>query len=491
MTEAVGQVAAGATGRLVRVSELEEAGRLPEALAEAWRALEEAPDDSSAKARFAGLVGRNPRLAEAAHRPCLERLLVDAEIDPFFIAQAGWLLLHAAAPSWSGMEPGRLAERLESCDFALSLLEQSYLAVLEVEQVLTRVRRWLLLSGEWPRLPRLVAALAAQARHNNGAWLIDPEEERQLDAEGESAIAGAYRPPRHIPGPPIKSDDAVTRRVSEQYRGWPYPSWSRITRRPASSLREVVGRLTGGSLLSVPPSPEILVAGCGTGRDAAVIASSFPDARVTAIDISETSLAFAAQRCRSPNIEFRLLDLHAIGELGRSYDFIHCSGVLHHISDPEAGWAKLVDVLRPGAVMRVMLYSRVGRLKVQAARKLIADYLGRPVDDDLLRAVRRRLIDHAPTLLGGSPDFYTLGGIYDLLLHQHEDCFDVPRIVRALDRLGLDLLAFVIPASAARAAYRRDHPEDPLFRDAEAWASLEKKNPFVFAGMYDFWCHKR
>jgi hypothetical protein len=41
-----------------------------------------------------------------------------------------------------------------------------------------------------------------------------------------------------------------------------------------------------------------------------------------------------------------------------------------------------------------------------------------------------------------SQDFATLSGTYDLLLHRHEDPFDIPRIERALDRFGLRLLLF-------------------------------------------------
>jgi hypothetical protein len=79
-------------------------------------------------------------------------------------------------------------------------------------------------------------------------------------------------------------------------------------------------------------------------------------------------------------------------------------------------------------------------------------------------------------------------GVHDLLLNRHEDLFDVPRIGRALDRLGLEPLAFKLPTPADEARYRRENPGDPLFRDVETWASLETTNPFLFSGMYEFWC---
>ena len=74
--------------------------------------------------------------------------------------------------------PAALARSLEADPFALALLDQAYVTRLDAERILTGLRRWLLLSGAWPDFPRLVAALAAQAAHNGGAWLFDPDERR-------------------------------------------------------------------------------------------------------------------------------------------------------------------------------------------------------------------------------------------------------------------------------------------------------------------------
>jgi SAM-dependent methyltransferase len=255
----------------------------------------------------------------------------------------------------------------------------------------------------------------------------------------------------------------------------------------------LVESLDRGRPSGLPVEADLLIAGCGTGREAALWSLRFPDARITAIDLSTASLAYARERCRAlglDRIDFRRLDLRSVAELGRTFDFIACSGVLHHLPDPEAGWAALAAVLKPGGAMRVMVYSKVARLKIRAAQRHLADLQDRPVDSDLLREARRRLIERAPDLLAPWIDFYTLAGVHDLLLHRHEDPFDVPRIVRALDRLGLELLAFDLPTPFHRARYRREHPDDPAFRDVAAWAALEKREPFLFQGMYNFHCRK-
>jgi SAM-dependent methyltransferase len=475
---------------------LEAQGRPAEALDLGWRALDLASDEAGAKQLVVDLLHRQPGLARPERSADLARLVADPEVDPMLLAPAAWqalladggILAAAAADS-----PEALARALEAGGLAERLLLETHVAMLDAELALTRLRRWLLLSGRWAEFPRSVAALAAQAGHNGGAWPFDEDEKARLASDGSTAIAAAYLPTR----PPLPGEaafaDPVTRQVADRYRAWPYPTWSRITPPRPTTLPSVMARLDGGRPSPLPVAADILVAGCGTGREAAITASRFPDSNVTAIDISESSLAYAEARCRAlglDRIEFRLLDLHRAGELGKRFDFITSSGVLHHLPDPEAGWAKLVEVLKPGGGMHVMLYSKVGRLKVRAAQSLIADLRGRRVDDGLLREVRRRLIERAPQLMLGSGDYHTLAGIHDLLLHPHEDPFDVPRIARALDSLGLELLAFELPTPLARARYLSEHPHDPDFRDVAAWSALEKSQPFLFAAMYKFWCRR-
>ena len=486
----------GATGRPIEAArEHERAGRPGEALLEAWAALDLEPDDAEAKSLIARILRYYPGSAPAERRDGLERLLADAAVEPSVVARAAWHLLLAEGQPLDALasDAAALARWAEGDALATRLLEESPVTVLAAERALTGLRRWLLLSRRWPEFQRLAAALAAQAAWNGGAWLIEPDERALLDTEPQAPIAAAYFPSASGPQRSAGFGDPVTEAVAAQYEEWPYPPWSRITAPLPQTLPEAIETLDGGRPSGLPLAADLLVAGCGTGREAALWALRFPDARITAVDLSAASLAYARARCRAlglDRIDFRQLDLHDVADLGRTFDFIACSGVLHHLADPEVGWAALAAVLKPGGVMRVMVYSKVARLKVRAAQRHLADLQGRPVDPDLLREARRRRIERAPDLLASWVDFYTLAGVHDLLLHRHEDPFDVPRIARALDRLGLELLAFDLPTPGHRARYLEDHPGDPAFRDVEAWAALERSDPFLFQGMYNFHCRK-
>jgi SAM-dependent methyltransferase len=108
---------------------------------------------------------------------------------------------------------------------------------------------------------------------------------------------------------------------------------------------------------------EILVAGCGTPQ-AATYALREPDARVTAIDISETSLRYTRdlqQKYRLRNLDLHRLAIEQVGELGRTFDQIVCTGVLHHLPDPDIGLRSLRNVLAPQGAMHLMVYATYGR----------------------------------------------------------------------------------------------------------------------------------
>jgi SAM-dependent methyltransferase len=111
---------------------------------------------------------------------------------------------------------------------------------------------------------------------------------------------------------------------------------------------------------------EILIAGCGTSQ-AASYALREPDARITAIDISDTSLRHTRDLQRKYNLEnLRLhqLPIERVREMGRTFDLVVCTGVLHHLPDPDQGLCALRDVLRPSGAMRVMVYARYGRVGI-------------------------------------------------------------------------------------------------------------------------------
>ncbi len=111
------------------------------------------------------------------------------------------------------------------------------------------------------------------------------------------------------------------------------------------------------------PGQAVLIAGCGTSQ-AARHALHAPDAHVTAIDVSETSIRHTRelqQRYRLDNLDIHRLAIEEVDALGRTFDLIVCTGVLHHLPDPDLGLRALCAVLRPRGAMQLMVYARYGR----------------------------------------------------------------------------------------------------------------------------------
>src|ERR1700723_3708004 len=99
----------------------------------------------------------------------------------------------------------------------------------------------------------------------------------------------------------------------------------------------------------------ILVAGCGTSQ-AAKHALRWPAAQVTAIDVSATSVGYTQGLKRKhslTNLQVKQLPIDRVSELKMSFDQIVCTGVLHHLVDPDAGLAALRSVLKPDGVMHL------------------------------------------------------------------------------------------------------------------------------------------
>jgi 2-polyprenyl-3-methyl-5-hydroxy-6-metoxy-1,4-benzoquinol methylase len=471
-------------------------GQSQAALEAAWSALERAPHERATKRLLADLLMNFPSELTAARRDLYLGFLTDREVEPHAVSSAGCHLLlrdyqRNEQTDCASLET--LARSLQNDRLAMALLREAPIGLAGAELLLSRVRRWLLVSGRWPAYPELVAAFATQARLNGGAWPFDETELARLK-HSESDIVAAYLPAR-LSGQTVNTSvDPVTRAVAEQYEGWPYPSWTRITLRGPQRLPDVIRGLDAAAA-ALPADANVLIAGCGTGREVVAMAQSYPDTRITAIDLSEASLDHARRCCRElgiTHVRFLKLDLHDAAVLGEDFHVVSCCGVLHHLPDPERGLRILADVLHPHGVMHIMVYSRIDRFGTAGGRTLIRDLLDQPMSDDLLRRVRERLLQSEHPLaqrLRCTRDFFTLAGVHDMLLHRHEDPFDLPRLKRALQAAGMRVLAFQLPPDVA-ARYEAWFPDDSKHRDIDALTRFEVTKGGQFVGNYEFWCQK-
>ena len=237
----------------------------------------------------------------------------------------------------------------------------------------------------------------------------------------------------------------------------------------------------------------MLIAGCGTGQEALAWAARFPTHRVLGLDLSRASLAYArrmAGRLGIAGVEFVHGDLRRAGALGRRFDVVTASGVLHHLEDPVAGWRALLDVLAPDGLMRVALYSRAARGPVNAARARIAE-LGLSAGAEGVRALRERVLageEPALEALLDSEDFYTTASCRDLLFHPVEHQFDLGEVSSMLSALGLRFLGFELAHPLIERLFLASG--EGALDDLAAWQRFEAAHPETFEAMYQFWCER-
>lgn len=282
--------------------------------------------------------------------------------------------------------------------------------------------------------------------------------------------------------------------VRAMYESNPYPRWSTVAKPHITTVAAFVRALNGGG--AIPDTARVLIAGCGTGRQAAHTALSFPDADILAIDLSRASLGYAAHKAAHlglTNVQFMQGDLLQLDALDEQFALIFCSGVLHHLANPAAGWQQLVQRLHPAGVMKVALYSTLARQPVQAARAIIATEQFAPTHHGI-RACRQHLLalpaNHAAKPVTESADFFSVSGCRDLLMHVQERSYTLAEIEQDLATYNLRFLGFQLPAPV-RAAFTAMFPNPGAANDLEAWARFEERNPSTFWGMYQFFVTHR
>lgn len=476
--------------------------------------------------------------------------LVRPAIDCLFAHPEWRALVDAAAVERRGLVEAALrSEPLAPFDDPLlrTILTRGICYDVRLERLLLDVRAVLLrgsASDFSPPRIALAAALARQAGNNEYAWPCQPDERAAVDHAAERLAGGSadeadllyvamYRPPTGLANFATLRDHAwtadaralldavapdadelalreamprlapepkaVSAHVRAQYEENPYPRWVAVNP-PAAGERRT--RL----LARCPPDDrgrfsgpiDVLIAGCGTGRQAVLAGLGYgAGARLVAIDLSVSSLAYAqrmARRYGLADIAFVQGDLLDAGRLSRQFDVIEAVGVLHHLTDPLAGWRALAERLKPGGLMLIGLYSERGRQDVVAARRAIAG-LGLPATPDGVRRLRRIVLD-APDDAGDwrvsvrrFTDFFSVSGCRDLLFHVEEHRFTPQEIAAALAALGLELRAVDVSPDVS-AAYRERFPADPQALDLANWDRFEADNPRTFSGMIGLWCRK-
>lgn len=253
------------------------------------------------------------------------------------------------------------------------------------------------------------------------------------------------------------SDENYLKEVREHYENYPYPpvnpedDYDRLYMPLLESFDRLNYFVFEGKR-NFEKDFRCLVAGGGTGDAIIALAEQLRSAdsstEVVYVDMSESSMAIAQKRAEIrglTNITWIRDSLLNIPKLGLGmFDYVNCSGVLHHLASPDEGLAVLRSILKDDGGMGLMVYATYGRTAVYQMQHLL-----RILNKDEPNLQKR--VDNAKAILNHLPssnwfsqsppeitnEVNTDIGIYDLLLHSQDRSYTVPELYEYLGKQGM------------------------------------------------------
>lgn len=254
--------------------------------------------------------------------------------------------------------------------------------------------------------------------------------------------------------------------VREQYENFPYPQRNpsdekkRLISYENQSIELINHYCFNGSMNLYPKGIgttfKILIAGGGTGDAAIYYAEILYDLNVeiTYLDMSKSSSKIAKERAKTrqlKNIKWlhhSILDLPNI-DIGK-FDYIDCSGVLHHLESPSKGLIALKSVLKNNGAMNVMVYAKYGRTGVYQMQELMKKINTNEENLQIKIDNTKTIINNLPATnwFEKSKEFFTNdinndNGIYDLLLHSQDRSYNITELYNWIeDQCNLNIIEF-------------------------------------------------
>ena len=292
-------------------------------------------------------------------------------------------------------------------------------------------------------------------------------------------------------------DNQTTIKVQDQYEKFPYPQW--IYTDTYLQNTDIVNFINSfnldydNTIFDKSKIHNILIAGCGTGKEIVDRANMLSNVQITAIDISKSSLSYALRKCNEyevKNVELFQCDILNIDKLNKNFDMIFCNGVLHHMKEPNKGLEKLYNSLNKKGLMNVSLYSKLGRSS-------IVKFQGKAKENHLLnnfenlRIFRDKIIDDYSKLNNFITwsDFYKISEFKDLICHEMEHQFTIDKIEKMLSSLGLKFSGFENTVNVVD-KFINYYQSSNFIYDLQKWNEFENTFKNSFAHMYQFWIEK-
>ena len=199
------------------------------------------------------------------------------------------------------------------------------------------------------------------------------------------------------------------------------------------------------------------MAGGGTGATTMVLAEQLnhTESEIVYLDFSSSSMNVAQSRARFRGLKNVVWVREGIENIHRlnlaTFDFMQCSGVLHHLKRPITGLKVLKDILQLEGGIDLMVYGTYGRTGVYHMQETLRllNFQTTQITDELKMA--KGALESLPKTNWfkkgeTSMDDHKMGdsGIYDLLLHKRDISYTVPQLFQWIEMAGLSTVRYTI-----------------------------------------------
>ena len=286
--------------------------------------------------------------------------------------------------------------------------------------------------------------------------------------------------------------DKVSKKVKNQYENNPYPRWGLLENINTLNFDEFLKNEISYKISDkFIKKPDLLIAGCGTGRHPILAGKQYFTKNIDAIDISLSSLSYAKRKAIENKIDINFFecDILNVSQLEKEFDVIESIGVIHHMEDPKRGLKKLVNVLKRNGFIKIGLYSSIARKDINLLRHKIRNE-NKNLSPENIKNFRNNLIEEENEIiysLRNFSDFFSLSEFRDLLFHVQEHQYTIDDLILLMEENSLKFLGFSIRQSIQEefiSKYGYD------LRNLDKWKNFEIKYPSTFIEMYNFWCQK-
>lgn len=250
--------------------------------------------------------------------------------------------------------------------------------------------------------------------------------------------------------------------VQDHYLDYPYPfrnpedDKTRLLKVYGDYLGEINHWLFEGKK-DFTKNFRVLIAGGGTGDSTVYLAEQLKDtdAEVFYLDFSKNSMEIAQKRAEYRGVRDKITWIHdSIFNIPKlklgKFDYISCTGVLHHLESPDDGLKILSDFLTEDGGMSIMVYAQYGRTGVYQIQ-------------DLLKMVNQKAVSRQEEVKNGwavvnalpNTNWYNRGrellsdhinhgdvGMYDMFLHKQDRAYTVPQLYEFIEKAGLNFVEY-------------------------------------------------